>query len=629
MIMNKQNLITLVIFITILFPGIKTSAQELFIPREFRAAIEKGTRTIDGKPGEKYWTNTADYKMDVKLEFKNDTTWIKGSADIKYHNNSPDKLYMLVLRSYPDFFGGAAIRNFYIYPVNETEQVQYGDMIVNKDTIPSQRVMMSRTSTNLIVRLNNPLEPGASADLKLSWKYYMHPSINIRQGVYENKSVFIAYWYPQLAVYDDVYGWDMVDYMGSVEFYNGFNNYDVSISVPAGYLVWAGGELQNAQEVYPEAIYRKLLEAGRSDEIVAVVSSDDLPVKHVGKEYITWKFRAEGTPDFTFAASRHHLWDASSIGVEPGRRVLVSAVYPPESKHYKEAAKISRKSIENLSFECPGVAYPWPAMTVFNSMEGGGGMESPMMVNNGDQGTLAWASEVIFHEISHSYFPFISGANERRFSWLDEGWATYKGITWSNGAPGTGKDQFDGVYQAVSGTTIDIPLMVPSYQIVEPSASTYYSYGRSAMALMTIEDQIGKDKMNLVWKTMIERWAGKHPQPWDFFAIINEIAGENMNWLIKPWYYDFAYADLGLEPLNVENKTISVRNTGGLPVPVYLTIEYEKGEPLEIYRKADVWINTDLLEIKVKDASKVKSVTLGNKILFDTDPTNNSWEIKK
>ncbi|MDX1315628.1 MAG: M1 family aminopeptidase, partial [Eudoraea sp.] len=351
----------------------------------------------------------------------------------------------------------------------------------------------------------------------------------------------------------------------------------------------------------------------------------DLPVDHGKKKKNTWKFKAVNVPDFTFAASKHHLWDASSLEVEPGRRVLISAVYPPESKFYSQAAAISRTSVDSLSSGCPGVPYPWPHMTVFNCMEGGGGMESPMMVNNGEQQTLALASEIIHHEIAHSYFPFITGANERRFAWLDEGWATHKGKRWSSAWPDSGKERFEGIYQAVSGTSLDLPLMVPSHTIAETSVSGYMSYQKAGMAMMTIEDQIGKKKMDLVWKTFVERWMWKHPQPWDFFATINEVAGENLNWLIKPWFYEFAFADIGIEKVDLESGSVSFRNVGGLPMPLYATLIYTDGSKKEIYRKANYWMDKDSLTIDVAYPEKLDKVVLEHDLLVDTDPTNNEW----
>ncbi len=604
-------------------------SQELPVHSEFKKAIDKGTRTTDGKPGPGYWINHSDYEIKAEVQFKNDTVWITGKAGITYYNESPDTLNMIVLRSYPDIMAGAALRNFYIFPQNETDQVSYGDLYIGNDTVPSSILMSSRTSTNLIVRPEKPVAPGEKVNMKLSWEYYMHPNLNIRQGVYENDALFIAYWYPQVAVYDDIYGWDLTDYAGTVEFYNDFNNYDISITLPAGYLVWAGGVLQNPDDVYPKAIQRKLNEALNSDEIIKIIGDDDLPIDKGDRETLTWKYKAKNTPDFTFAASKSHLWDASGLEVEDGRRVLISAVYPESSRHYDKAAGFARNAIEYLSFKCPGVPYPWPSMTVFNSGEGGGGMESPMMVNNGDQSTEIWADEVIFHEISHSYLPFFTGTNERRFAWMDEGWATYQGTKWSNAEQGGSATTFGQAFRMVSGTSNDLPLMIPTYSIFDGTASNFNSYVRSSQAFMTIEDQLGTENMNKAWKIYTGRWQYKHPSPWDLFAIFEEVAGYDLNWLILPWYYEFKSQDLTLASVNTETGEISITNTGGLPLPVYLELEYEDGTNKKIHKKPDVFKSAGQISVKTENPDKLISVKLGNQYFFDRDESDNFWGRKK
>lgn len=609
----------------LLLPVPFSYAQELPVQKEFQEAIEKGTRTMEGHPGSAYWINHSDYILDAEVVLENDTVWIKGKANITYHNESPDDLNMIILRSYPDMMAGSALRNWYIPPGNETGQVKYSDLLIGNDTIPSRVLMQSRTSTNLIVRLSESLKSGNSINMQLSWKYYLHPNINIRQGVYENDALFIAYWYPQVAVYDDIYGWDLTDYAGIVEFYNDFNNYDVSITLPAGYLVWAGGSLKNPGEVYPSGLMAKVDEALNSDQIVHIVKPVDLPLKHGSREKITWKFKAENTPDFTFAASKTHLWDASGLEVEDGRRVLISAVYPGSSQHYPKAAFFARNAIEYLSFECPGVPYPWPSMTVFNCGEGSGNMESPMMVNNGDQSLELSADEIIFHEIAHSYLPFYNGTNERRFAWMDEGWATYQGIKWSEGDPAGTGGSFRQVFNIVSGTASDLPLMTPTYAIFDGMASNYNSYGRSSQAFFAIEDQLGTEKMNIAWKTFTERWHHKHPAPWDLFAIFEEVAGYDLDWLILPWYYEFKTQELELGPVDTKNGSVTVKNTGGLPLPVYLELEYEDGNKKTIHRKPEVFKDATEVKIKIEDASRLKSIKLGNPYFYEQDLSNNNW----
>jgi len=620
-----NRLFTLIAAFIIFIPVSSSSAQDLPVHREFQKAVEKGTRTMMGHPGPAYWINHSDYKLDAEVLFENDTVWISGKANINYHNESPDDLNMIVLRSYPDMMADAALRNWYFFPQNETRQVKYSDLLIGDDTIPSQLLMQSRTSTNLIVRLDEPLKAGNSINMQLNWKYFMHPNINIRQGVYENDALFIAYWYPQVAVYDDIYGWDMTDYAGIVEFYNDFNNYDVSITLPAGYLVWAGGSLKNPGEVYPSGLMAKVDDALQSDQIVNIIKQGDLPINHGSRKKITWKFKAENTPDFTFAASKTHLWDASGLETEDGRRVLVSAVYPDSSKHYHKAAQFARNAIEYLSFECPGVPYPWPSMTVFNCGEGSGGMESPMMVNNGDQPLEVNADEVIFHEISHSYLPFYNGTNERRFAWMDEGWATYQGIKWSKTDPAGTGGSFRQVFNIVSGTAVDLPLMIPTYAIFDGLAANYNSYGRSSQAFLVIEDQLGTEKMNMAWKTFTERWHHKHPAPWDLFAIFEEVAGDNLDWLILPWYYEFKTQELELGPVDTKQGTVTVKNTGGLPLPVYLELEYEDGSKKTIHRKPGVFKNAPEIKIKLEDATGLQSIRLGNAFFYDQDLSNNKW----
>ena len=603
-------------------------SQNLPVQSEFKRALEKETRTMAGKPGSLYWMNHSDYKLNVEVIFENDTVWISGRANIKYYNESPDSLKMIVLRSYQDMMADAALRNWYILPQNETRQVKYSDLLIDDDTIPSTVLTQNRTSTNLLVRLDEPLKSGNSINMQLSWKYYMHPNINIRQGVYENNAVFIAYWYPQVAVYDDIYGWDMTDYVGIVEFYNDFNNYDVSITLPAGYLVWAGGVLQNPSEVYSPELKKKVDLALHSDDVIKIITKDDLSADNGKMGKATWKFKAENTPDFTFAASKTHLWDASGIEVEDGRRVLVSSVYPDSSKHYHKAAGFARDAIEYLSFESPGVPYPWPSMTVFNCGEGGGGMESPMMVNNGDQNLETFADEVVFHEISHSYLPFFTGTNERRFAWMDEGWATYQQMKWRDDPESPDAGSSEAGYRMTAGTSHDLPLMISTYAIFDGQASSFSSYTHASQAFITIEDQLGLEKMNKGWKIYTERWHHKHPSPWDLFAIFEEVAGYDLEWLFLPWYYEFKYQDLELTSVDTGTGEIIVSNTGGLPLPVYLVLVYEDGTVKKIHKKPEVFKASDKVIIKIDKTEELGSVKLGHPWFFESDDTNNTWKKK-
>jgi hypothetical protein len=608
----------------LLLTGFTITGQKLTYQREMADAVKEGTRTNTGIPGPEYWQNSSDYKLNIHVVFDGDSTWIEGHAKIAYHNNSPHNLTRIVIRSYPDIFAKGAVRSYYFGGATEMEPVNYTSVLINNDTIP-QSALSRRTSTNIMLPLKDPLEKGQVAELDITWRYMMHPQINIRQGVYKDKAIFIAYYYPQVAVFDDLYGWDMVDYTGTVEFYNDFNNYDVEITLPSDYYVWGGGVLQNPSEVYPSEILNRYKAAMKSDEVMSILGTDDLN-KGDTTGSKTWHFKSENTPDFTFAASHTYLWDASSIEVEPGRRVLVSAVYPHESRFYSSGAKWARESIDYLSSTCPGVPYPWPSMTVFNDMQGSGGMESPMMVNNGEQRTEISTRDVIFHEIAHSYVPFLTGANERRWSWLDEGWATYASMKFTDAAEGSSRDSFDAIYRMVSGTSRDIPLMVPSFDITESNAYTFYSYPKAAQAYMAIENQLGTQNMYKMWNTFISTWREKHPTPWDFFATVNRVAGSDLNWLLYPWYYKFEHADLELTSFDDRKGDLIVTNKGGLPLPVYITATYNDGSTKQLFSKPEVWKESDVLKIKMENPKDVKSIVIGNRMIFESDETNNSWK---
>jgi len=601
-------------------------AQQLEVPSEFKNAIEEGTRTVNGLPGKNYWINHSDYDLAVNVRFLNDTIWIIGSGEITYFNASPDTLKQLVLRCYPNFFAKGALRDFDIGSKNEVEPVMYSNLLINGDTIPANVINQRRTSTNIILKNIDPIDPNEKAVITIGWKYRMNPSMNLRQGIYADKAIFVAYWYPQVAVYDDLYGWDTIEYGGLTEFYNDFNNYDVKITLPSDYYVWGGGVLQNPEAVYSQYVLDKYNKALNGGELVNILSEEDLINTASSGSKKTWYFKSEHSPDFTFAASKSHVWDAKLLKLANSNKVFVSSVYGPNSLFYSQDAIWACEAIEYLSRVCPEVPFPFPWMTIFNNMDlDESAMESPMMVNTGDQQTADMAREVTFHEIAHTYLPFLLGTNERRYAWMDEGWATYQGIKWSNGRPGTIIDMFRELFYQIDSLSLRSPLMVPSYQISGYNAETFHAYVRSSQAFMTIENQLGAKKMDAAWHLFTETWSGKHPAPSDFFAIVSKVAGEDINWLLFPWFYEFAYPDLAIDSVDTLKGTITIRNLGGLPLPVFLKIKNSDNTTFSITRKPVVFKKTKQCTIKLKRINDIVSIELGNAMFFDKVNSNNRW----
>ncbi|MDY0084102.1 MAG: hypothetical protein RBR74_13035, partial [Ignavibacteriaceae bacterium] len=410
------SLIVIALFIQTAFPQ-----NELRIPNNIKPAFEKSTRSYDGKPGENYWINKSDYK--IVAEINPYSKIINGSEEITYYNNSPDTLKQLVIRLYHNVSRPAARRDFFLSKNALTEGILLKELIVNDTKLDlNDRALVNETSTNIIVKLEQKINPGSKINLNISWEDSLPPIPSIRYGSYDSTTMFISYWYPQISVYDDIDGWDMLDYAGTLEMYNDFNNYDVTLTVPDGFQIWATGVWQNPGEILNKKYLDLYEKALVSDEIIRIISKEDLDNKNIYKsgKNNSFRFVAEHVPDFAFGISDHYLWDATSFvaDTKTGRRVYCAAAYKESSKDFVDNAYYAKETLKYFSFEIPGIPFPYPSATVFN---GGGGMEFPMIVNNGSTTSKAGTVGLTSHELAHQYMPFFMGTNERKYPFMDEG----------------------------------------------------------------------------------------------------------------------------------------------------------------------------------------------------------------
>jgi hypothetical protein len=604
---------------------------DLYIPLEVQTAYRKGTRSADGTPGRNYWQNKSDYRIRVTMEPA--TRTVRGQETVAYTNNSPDTLRQLVVRLYPDIFKKGNIRDEAVDPDDITDGVNVSAVSINgnKIDLKVRKPTFQRSGTNMIFMLNRPLLPGGKLNLEITWDYTIPAKTHIREGTYGENTFFVAYWYPQIAVYDDVHGWDIFNYTGTQEFYNDFSDFDVEITVPDGFLVWATGVWQNPAEVLQEEYVKRYREATQSAEVVHIVEAKDLRRANItaGKSQNVWKFRADNVPDFAFALSNRYLWDATSAVADPatGRRTTVSAVYDPKSDDFTQVARFGRESVAYLSTQLPGVPFPYPNLTVFN---GSGGMEFPMMVNDGSSPDLEDAAEVTAHEIAHTYFPFYMGINERRYAWMDEGWAQFL----PNEIPFRKKasdNQTFNVQQGnaryfslFAGREQEMPMMTPT-NLLTGFSYGFASYFRPAMAYAQLQNLLGKEKFKGALQEYIRRWNGKHPIPYDFFYSFNAAAGEDLSWFWKPWFFDKGYPDLGLKVLAEGKKSkIVVEKKGTLPVPVVLKVTYRDGSEETFSETARVWKDGAAEFTLSKTLGKaIRSVVLGNTQIPDVNPEDN------
>ncbi|RPH33976.1 MAG: hypothetical protein EHM93_03100, partial [Bacteroidales bacterium] len=408
----KYTLLTLCFILAILF----SQAQELYMPKEIKKAYTEGYRSNTGLPGKHYFVNKSKYNINVSFDPL--TAKLKGWEEITYFNNSNDTLQSLLIKLYQNLYMKGAVRYTTIDSNDVTDGVRV--KIIKLNQKPYAESLKAR-GTNMTVKLPSALLPKDSIKIELSWELHIPKKTTIRMGKYDETSYFIGYWYPQIAVYDDISGWYFQTYNGQHELFNEYADYRVSIDVPKNYIVWATGVLQNPEEVLNDNILKKYKQALESDEAIPVISEDDLKSRNLTKG-TSWRYKANYVNDFSFALSDHYLWDATSIISEEGSnsRIIINSAYKANSTNFKHVAAITHKLMQEFP-NFIGRSYPYPSMSIFN---GGGAMEYPMMVNQGEEPDYKGAMFTTSHEVVHSFFPFYVGNNQEKHAWLDEGITT-------------------------------------------------------------------------------------------------------------------------------------------------------------------------------------------------------------
>ena len=613
----------------------------IYIPKDLVKAYEKGTRSYDGKPGPNYWINHTDYKIQAEV-FPKDRV-VKGNAQITFYNESPDTLKQLEFRLYQDIMKKGNARDYGINPVDVTDGIRIDTLIIEGNGISvNDRGSIFRSGTNLMVRsLPKPIAPKASANIQVKWSVIIPKETRLRMGTYNDSTLYVAYWYPQVAVYDDIDGWDRINYEGEVEFYNDINNFELEIAVPKNYLVWGTGVYENLQEVVKPEIYSRYKEALESDGVVRIVNGNDLkngvtPASApLAGDKVIWKLKAEHVSDVSFATSSGYIWDGISAVVDSnGRRVLTDAVYPPAQKAFENVAVYAKETVETLSKQLPGVPYPYPKMTVFNGEQNrGGGMEMPMMCNNGIYPNKEGQAGVTMHEIAHTYFPFYMGINERKYAWMDEGWATFfTSAQLKNLEPAA--DEYTQNILSVSnqmGKEFDTPAITPSVSSRGPMYG-FTEYPKASVSYFMLKDALGDELFKKCLDEYMRRWNGKHPIPWDFFFTFNNVAGQDLSWLWNPWYFDRGYPDLAVKNVKVKSgkAVITVEKIGNVPVPVDLIVTYADGATENIHKSVSAWKNGNKeADVDFKPAKEIKKVEINEKLVPDADKSNNLFEVKK
>ncbi|MBA3346180.1 MAG: M1 family metallopeptidase, partial [Gemmatimonadales bacterium] len=502
-------------------------AMEVPILDVFEKAVAQGTRLRTGAPGPKYWQQWAEYRLQAELNPVSKR--LTGQGAIKYYNRSPDTLRSVYVHLLHNLFDPDSRQNTDVpWSVEGIElskvSVQGSEIRAGGKEGPGYRV----DGTVMEIRLPRPLAPGGTADLAMAWRLRVPPD-GAPRGGQDGEVFFISYWYPQMAVYDDINGWQIDQYLGNAEFYMGYGNYDVALTVPEGWLVTSTGELVNPDEVLSAQTRARLDSAAHASGVVQVVGEADREPGRstaAGRDgKLTWRFRADNVRDVAWATSAKYLWDAVPAAVgDPngdGRAdtALAQAFYRPEMRRsqWDQTARYGQHSVEFFSeYLWP---YPYPHMTAVDGPTSCGGMEYPMMTCIGGQWDTLGLYEVTNHEIGHMWFPMMVGSDEKRYAWMDEGVTQFiqsQGMAdFFKGFDDEARNRQPYVSLAEAGGEVELMRhgdRYPSYQ-----AYGVASYYKMATVMVALRGVLGEDTFNRALREYGRRWEYKHPTPYDLF----------------------------------------------------------------------------------------------------------------
>lgn len=571
----------LALFAGAFFSGNVHAAEDKFRQLEEILPTPNTYRTASGAPGHQYWQQQADYQIKVNLDEK--THLLSANAKIRYQNNSPDRLDYLWLQLDQNIYAkdSAAVLTetgldeekvtFDQFRTITQSPAWHGGYQITALTIGGKPAKYTISGTMLRIDLPKGLASGDDVEFQIDWNYQVTEQkvLGGRSG-YEyfkednNYLYEIAQWFPRMAAYYDVYGWQNKQFLGDGEFTLEFGNYDVSITVPADHIVAATGELQNADDVLSNTEQKRLADAAKSDKPVLIVTeAEAIENEKAGTDSRkTWQFKAKNVRDFAFASSRKFIWDAQRVK-SGSRDVLAMSYYPKDGNplwgQYSTQAVVH--TIEN--YNKYSIEYPYPVAISVNGPVGG--MEYPMISFNGarpekdkktgektySRMTKYGLISVIIHEVGHNYYPMIINSDERQWTWMDEGLNTFVQYlaeqSWEEKYPSHRGEPRDIVDYMRSKH--QVPIMTNSESVLQFGNN---AYGKPATALNILRETImGRELFDFAFKTYAERWQFKRPTPADFFRTMEDASAVDLDWFWRGWFYTTDPVDISLDKVTL------------------------------------------------------------------------------
>ncbi len=604
------------------------------ITRSFQHALAAGSRDSSGSPAAHYWQLKTDYVISAKLDPA--TSTVSGTERITLTNASPDTLKSVALRLYQNLFAPNVARSSPVAAL--TDGMTLTSLTANGTAIEIGDRWQNETVVQF--KLAQPILPGATGTLDAAWSFQV-PKVpegvrGDRMGSWGTRLFQVAQWYPQVAMYDDLRGWDLDPYLGDAEFYNNFGSFDVKLDVPAGWLIGATGVLRNASEVLTPATQQRLARATASDSQMVVVAAAD---RGAGKataagDRLVWHFTADSVADFAWATSAEFVWDAMRAVIPGKGPIPISLLYLPEHDRYQRTGAFARHALEYYS--SLWMPYAFPTFTQVDGPEGG--MEYPALTFSGA------GFGVTDHEIGHQWWPMMVGVNETWYGWMDEGFNQYmnqlSGAAFRDTVP-----RLDGAgraYGRIAGDESEPPMMWDANY--DGPRYSFVTYGKAPLMLSMLGGIVGDSAVQRAMSGYAKAWRFKHPSPWDYMFYLDQALDRDLGWFWYYWLFSTATVDNAISNVKASGRqlTVTVQQSGDMPSPVVLEFVFKgaapsvagvkgaraSGNTVRVTYPADVWFNGSRTFDAVLpfDQTRIETITVDPDGRFpDASTSDNVW----
>jgi hypothetical protein len=648
--------------------------RDIPITNSIRRAYAAGTRDSTGRPGRNYWQIRTDYTISARLDPT--TSRLTGRETVVLHNNSPDSLGQIVLRLDPNIFLGNTPQAAPWVPSEVTDGMVITRMTINgaavdldpapvagadgaraaqaaaaaqNAQVPNQPKMLSGKTTVARVNLPTKLLPHSNTTLEIEWNHKIPggPGSGHRMTQRWADTLYQpTQWYPRVAVYDDLRGWDTELYLGPSEFYNNFGRFDVRIDVPAGWIVSGTGVLQNPEEVLTPNARERIKQVLATDSITRIVGPEEVgpgqatqrgaPIAGEDGDRLAWHFVADTVNDFAWATAKKYVWDMTRATIPGKGPVPINMVYlPGRAQLYARAGSVARHALEFYSKQW--FPYQFPQLTLQDGPSAG--MEYPMVINS-NQGAAD-------HETGHQWWPMTVSNNETWYGWMDEGFNQYMNVL-SDADAAKQAANFNGYgqsYGGVSGNEAEAPMMWNA-NYDGPGFYGFTTYTKTPLMLSMLGGIVGDSAVQRAHREWANAWLFKHPSPWDYMFFMNNALKRDLGWFWYYWLFTTESVDGSIQRSTTATggkTTVTVRQDGQMPSPVVLEVKFKPGsQAIRAMKNAvmkdsltaivtypvDVWFTGSKTFDAVLDfgSRPIERIRLDPNCRFpDRDPSDNVW----